>query len=112
MRRTRAIENYERPDHGAFFEPERPRQNPEPRDEHERDRETLDHEVGLAEITALTAGEIDLTEHPSGEIPVDSGATELLAGLEHFAEPHSLAAAIEITRLAADEFGGGEPRID
>lgn len=57
----------------------------------------------------LAAGEIDLAEHPSGEIPIDSGAAELLAGLEHFVDPHAIAATIEITRLAADELENGGP---
>ena len=94
-----ALNDYERSDTGAFFEPEKPK----PRPTKSRGRK-LDDELGLAEVGLAASGEIDLTEHPSGEIVISEPTGELMAGLEGL-DPHYLAAAIEIARTLADEFG-------
>lgn len=107
------IEDYERSDTGAFFAPERkskpgPQSRPQPRPQQPKPGERkLDDETGLAEITTLASGEIDLTEHPAGEIVVDQGADALLDNLD----PHYLAIAIEITRLAAEELESDGPDV-
>jgi hypothetical protein len=100
---TGAIEDYERSDTGAFFETGRPRpKRPDGPDDWEPDGRSLDDEMGLAEILALSAGEIDLAEHPSGEVIIDEGAGELLGQITGL-DLHQLAAAVEIGRMITDE---------
>ena len=110
-----ALEEYERSDTGAFFEPPKRHRKPggpDERDhagEHERPGERkLDDEMGWAEVAVVASGEIDLTEHPSGEIVFGEETDGLLAGLEQL-DPHYLAAAIEIARVLANEFGDDWP---
>ncbi|HEY8108666.1 MAG TPA: hypothetical protein VIF43_01510 [Patescibacteria group bacterium] len=102
---TGAIEDYERSDSGAFFElfraERKPPRRPKRPKEDGSDTYELDEEAGLAEVAVLTAGEIDLAEHPSGEIVIDQGPEALLDGIDL----HYLAAAIEIARLLTEEFG-------
>ncbi|MDP4000227.1 MAG: hypothetical protein Q8Q11_02230 [bacterium] len=97
-----AIQDYERQDSLAFFKPEKTKSRQRPHKPRER---KLDDELGLAEVGLVASGEIDLTEHPSGEIVLGEPTGELLAGIDNL-DPHYLAAAIEIARVLANEFGG------